>query len=455
MLFDATRRNPTVLYVTQRQNGLMIEGHREIMGAQDEKKSNRDSSSKSGVVGIRATDNRDFDDNEDYKQIIEHAAEQETAILRKHPLRIDIRDNNPEQVIAERLLEATEYTLATTKSVKNMSGMIDEDAHHNDQQRLNQINQSNQMSSFSSRQRPHSASNLSTAHRPPRTHHQISVPTRPSSSNGIPARGVSGAGILNIKSKKVKRFDEDEEGDVDDDDDDEDILALGLGDEDNDQTSYLRNKVTEKKNERLEGARGAGVGSLLDTEIRKIQTQSGDILSGSLNPATTSHNQKIIPKKLKRKVIVSNGLVKRSQPPGVGGGGAPGGSSIPGSGKKKVAPAMTIPEKKQEMKGVYVTPVIRPINKPNVKGSTGKNMEAKGGFVERKRVGITSANNSHNPQRLSLSKSAPTIQRPQSASNVTALRGTVTLGASGSGPGLGMGLSNPYTQRALNPGILF
>lgn len=32
VLFDATRRNITILYVTQRQNGFMIEGHREIAG---------------------------------------------------------------------------------------------------------------------------------------------------------------------------------------------------------------------------------------------------------------------------------------------------------------------------------------------------------------------------------------------------------------------------------------
>ena len=32
ILFDATRRNITVLYVTQRQSGFMIEGHREIAG---------------------------------------------------------------------------------------------------------------------------------------------------------------------------------------------------------------------------------------------------------------------------------------------------------------------------------------------------------------------------------------------------------------------------------------
>ena len=30
-LFDATRRNSSVLYVTQRQNGAMIEGHRELI----------------------------------------------------------------------------------------------------------------------------------------------------------------------------------------------------------------------------------------------------------------------------------------------------------------------------------------------------------------------------------------------------------------------------------------
>ena len=35
LLFDATRRNSSVLYVTQKQNGFMIEGHREIAGRYD------------------------------------------------------------------------------------------------------------------------------------------------------------------------------------------------------------------------------------------------------------------------------------------------------------------------------------------------------------------------------------------------------------------------------------
>ena len=32
MLFEACRKNTTIMYVTQRQNGFMIEGHREING---------------------------------------------------------------------------------------------------------------------------------------------------------------------------------------------------------------------------------------------------------------------------------------------------------------------------------------------------------------------------------------------------------------------------------------
>lgn len=449
MLFDATRRNPTVLYVTQRQNGLMVEGHREIMGAQGEKKSNRDSSLKSGIVGTRATENREFDENEDSKQILEHAAEQETALLRKYPLRIDIRDNNPEQVVAERLLEATEYTLATTKSVKNtsVSEMVEDVDVYDapEPQRLSQSTRAAPVSGFASRQRPLSASNVSTAHRaPPRPHHQITLPTRPSSSNGLPTRGVSGAGILNISSKSAKKFDDDSE--VDEDEDEAEIL--GQPEDENEQNSFLRKKLEEKKIERLEGVNGGGVGSLLDTAIRKMQIQSGEVLSGSINPAATS-NSNVITKKLKRKVVVSNGLVKRSQPPGV--------APIPGAGKKNLA--LTIHQKKQEMKGVYVNPVIRPISKPagNPPAGGKSNLESKGGFVEKKRVGISSANS----QKLSLSKSAPVIQRPQSAPS-KALKSAATLGVvagslgpSGGVVGGGGHASNPYTQRALNPGILF
>jgi hypothetical protein len=46
---------------------------------------------------------------EDHQQIEDVAAARDMAGLKKHPLRIDIRDNNPEQEAAERLLESTEY----------------------------------------------------------------------------------------------------------------------------------------------------------------------------------------------------------------------------------------------------------------------------------------------------------------------------------------------------------
>jgi hypothetical protein len=245
--------------------------------------------------------------------------------------------------------------------------------------------------------------------------------------------------------------DEDDE-EIDEDEGEDDILLEGFEGE-NEQSSYLRSKLLEKRNERLEGGvRGAGVGSLLDTEIRKMQIQSSEALTGAVAgtaPGTGSHRlQRGAGKRLKRKVVVSagqGGLVRRAQalPPGL--------SALPpppaASSKRQQQQPMSLHERKSEMKGVYVTPVIRPV----AKASGGHQLvKSSSGFVDRKRIVTSAGAVAAGPvtsQRvgLGLSRSTPLISRPKSAP---------VRGGGGGGGGMTNSL-NPYTQRTLNPGILF
>jgi hypothetical protein len=492
MLFDATRRNPTVLYVTQRQNGLMVEGHREIMGSSPGDKRVTVSSrelSKSGVINHRASPGpsgrESFDGgspDEDYQQIMDHAADQEASSLKKHPLRIDLRENNPEQMVAERLLEATEFTLPgkVMKSVPSDGGE-EGSASGSSRDRVGAVRGGGGASlrpSSNQQQRPHSANMSSSSsvnshsHRPPRMSNQYPSATGVRPSTGGPSSaltrsvGISGEGIRTMTPSRQTRGggggmprgrDEDDE-EIDEDEGEDDILLEGFEGE-NEQSSYLRSKLLEKRNERLEGGvRGAGVGSLLDTEIRKMQIQSSEALTGAVAgtaPGTGSHRlQRGAGKRLKRKVVVSagqGGLVRRAQalPPGL--------SALPpppaASSKRQQQQPMSLHERKSEMKGVYVTPVIRPIAKAS--GSGGHQLvKSSSGFVDRKRIVTSAGAVAAGPvtsQRvgLGLSRSAPQISRPKSAP---------VRGGEGAGTGGGGGMTsslNPYTQRTLNPGILF
>jgi hypothetical protein len=466
MLFDATRRNPTVLYVTQKQNGLMVEGHREIMGSSPSDKRATRELSKSGVISLRASAGRgtavDEGNGDDYQLIMDHAADQEASASKKHPLRIDLRENNPEQMVAERLLEATEFTFPAAapnghraSSVSESHASFGEEASASGHSHERAVREAPARSTgqVSQRQRPHSANLMSgNSQRPPRLNNQSLVAVRPSSGTAMTRNvGISGEGIRMTPSRPstgaMGARDEDDEF-IDDNDDDEGEGLLGFGEE-NEQNTYLRSKLIEKKNERLEGGRGAGVGSLLDTEIRKMQIQSSEAFTGAgvapgngLTAAAAHRIQKPNGKRLKRKVVVSagNGLVRRSQQPGLSALPAP----INGTASSR-RQAMTLTEKKSEMKGVYATPVIRPL--PNPKAGGGAQLvKASSGFVDKKRI-VTSATN---PQRLSLSKSAPQINRPTSAP----MRGSST-GVGGAVAVAATSALNPYTQRALNPGILF
>jgi hypothetical protein len=105
-LFDATRRNITVLYVTQRQNGYMIEGHREILGSgggargRAEHGNTYESPGAPGAGGEAG----DEDGSGSGSNVRLDSGEGP-----KPPLRIDMRNNNPSKEAVEELLESVQY----------------------------------------------------------------------------------------------------------------------------------------------------------------------------------------------------------------------------------------------------------------------------------------------------------------------------------------------------------
>jgi predicted nucleic acid-binding Zn-ribbon protein len=97
IMFDATRRNTTVLYVTQRQGGFMIEGHRDIVGQK----------------GTKAADNGKGDDGEE-KEIFDRMVG-----TPKHPIRIDIRHNASGPEALEGLVESYSSNVKSTRVETN------------------------------------------------------------------------------------------------------------------------------------------------------------------------------------------------------------------------------------------------------------------------------------------------------------------------------------------------
>ena len=97
IMFDATRRNTTVLYVTQRQGGFMIEGHRDIVGQK----------------GTKAADDGQGDDSEG-KETFDRMVG-----TPKHPIRIDIRHNASGPEALEGLVESYSSNVESTRVETN------------------------------------------------------------------------------------------------------------------------------------------------------------------------------------------------------------------------------------------------------------------------------------------------------------------------------------------------
>lgn len=117
MLFDATRKNTSVLYVTHKQNGLMIEGHREIMGEAKRCVSTPlyqyfvDDLLYSAQKSNAHQPEEELEENNTFNS---DPMKETNVKIPKFPLRIDIRNNNPEKDAAERLLQSISFKPSKT-----------------------------------------------------------------------------------------------------------------------------------------------------------------------------------------------------------------------------------------------------------------------------------------------------------------------------------------------------
>ena len=93
MLFEACRKNVTIMYVTQRQNGFMIEGHREISGTHKSQGGQKNDSEPTGE-SARA----------EFERLIDGP---------KFPLRIDIRYNDKSHGVVDHMFEQVDYSRFT------------------------------------------------------------------------------------------------------------------------------------------------------------------------------------------------------------------------------------------------------------------------------------------------------------------------------------------------------
>ena len=268
MLFDATRRNQSVMYVTQRQNGFMIEGHREIMGSVQQRVHRND-----------RDEQKHGDNSDEYISEIKSTKDSGKDIKKKHPLRIDMRNNNPEQEAIEKLLESNEYTSRTGIREKYSNNLVNDSQHHKSQ--LSDIfgtsKKSVDRSATANRRRPKSA-----------------VMSTQSNEN------VKGAGLTRSfgygDSTRSDSYALNQPTDRDRGIKSKQSLLPQVGDSDNSDEDYETNEIKEprdpkkmteiekrlaaKENERIIGLRTkdgeAGVGSLLDKEIRHMQERVDD-----------------------------------------------------------------------------------------------------------------------------------------------------------------------------------
>ena len=275
MLFDATRRNQSVLYVTQRQHGFMVEGHREIMG------SVQDRDVKNSHDERKLQDDNDNDDEFPGGGDPNSAKSAVRNMKKRQPLRIDMRNNNPEQEAIEKLLESNEYTSRTGVREK----------YHND------------LVGGDSQRRPKSSSGRMDGHQPPQKPRPVSAAnTRMAGAGMARSYGNSDSQALSRSSSNTDRGSHNmfqsltserrtqpekpraqllpQVGDSDDSDEEAGPLPGERIPPDPSKMSEIERRLAAKENERIIGIRtrdgGAGVGSLLDKEIRGMQEQHGN-----------------------------------------------------------------------------------------------------------------------------------------------------------------------------------
>jgi len=98
VLFDAVRKNVTIMYVTQRQNGFMIEGHREIQGAHGR---------KTTAEETRA----------ELDRLIDNA---------KFPLRVDVRYNEVNTETMEPMFEQVDFSMFQATQAERAAQLVAE-----------------------------------------------------------------------------------------------------------------------------------------------------------------------------------------------------------------------------------------------------------------------------------------------------------------------------------------
>jgi hypothetical protein len=240
MLYDSTRKNTSILYVTQRQGGVIIEGHREIIG--------------SGKSAIISEDER----REDFERLVGSP---------KYPLRIDMRNNNPDQEILEEFLESIEV-----KKKKDISSNQDD----NHSKFITNRDYSNMSPRGNTRQKvsSRSPSRRVVRHRSPSP---STSRLRPLSASSRGRGSDSGDFSDNERSNrtnsangmKISRGRKHNDSDQDSNSDEEDLKPNVIAHIEKRKNNGGRSNGKRDTND--DGKLGGVVGSIIDDQIRQMQ----------------------------------------------------------------------------------------------------------------------------------------------------------------------------------------
>lgn len=232
MLYDSTRKNTSILYVTQRQSGFMIEGHREIIG--------------SGKSAIISEDER----REDFERLVGGP---------KHPLRIDMRNNNPDQEILEEFLEAIEV-----KKNKSVSSNQDDNIHTGMSPRVNTRTKTISRSPSRKVVRSRSASPSATRLRPLSASSRGRGNESGEYSDNERNRTNSAKGMM-----KINRGRKHSDSDQDSNSDEEDLNPNVIDHIEKRKNKGVRTDKIDSSDDRKKS--GGIVGSMIDDQIRQMQ----------------------------------------------------------------------------------------------------------------------------------------------------------------------------------------
>mmetsp|Transcript_15378 Transcript_15378/g.28948 ORF Transcript_15378/g.28948 Transcript_15378/m.28948 type:complete len:481 (-) Transcript_15378:138-1580(-) len=361
MLFDATRRNQSVLYVTQRQHGFMVEGHREIMGSVQER------DAKNSHDERKLQDDNDLDIDNDPEFSGQQSAKKKVRDMKKRqPLRIDMRNNNPEQEAIEKLLESNEYTSRTGVREKYHNDLAGRDVQARPKSSSGTGRIGDQQST--QKTRPTSAANSRMAGAGMARSYGNND-SQALSRNSNSTRNNSN----NMFQSSERRTDKPraqllpQVGDSDDSDNEAAVVPGERVPPEPSQMSEIDRRLAAKENERIIGIRtrdgGAGVGSLLDKEIRGLQEQHGH---GPDNHDTADSQRKVVSKR-----TMSKSSSRRSN-------GGDGGSRRPQSAGAVPRSSRTRPASASGMRKSQSAKRVNNLNKSSSDGSVLKKKSSQG-----------------------------------------------------------------------------